>query len=302
MRYTCDELIEHPNPFKMNIDEATQKRFNAIKEIFTHHYNNNSIYQMYCNRHKIIPDDIKSHEDLLYIPLLPSDFFKALSTSGREGDIEKIASVPRDSIVAYFTTSGTTGTQTRYPFDKESIRRTTISNVQINRHIGEIHEDGYLLMLTPPPEESKTGLVQGMYRSVKPILNKDDQINFGVKNGKLDIENIIATLISTNYRPRHLFGPPFMYKEIAEGLIKKREELKLDEESKAFTSGGWKRVKGEVKREELNEMISKAFGIYKENIRDGLGLTDIFSWLLNALTIVNMFLHGCMSQSETQII
>jgi len=280
MKYTFDELIEHPNPFGMDIVGATQKRFEAIKEIFSYHYDNNSLYHKYCNKHKITPDNIKNHEALLFIPLLPSDLFKALSTSGREEDIEKIASVPRSSIVTYFTTSGTTGIPTRYPFDRESIRRTTVSNTQINRHIGEIHEDSYLLMLTPPLEESKTGLIQGMYMSVKPILKKDDQISFGIKNGKLDLENMITTLSSTNYRPRHLFGPPFIYKEIAESLIKKGRELKLEEESKAFISGGWKRVKGEVEREELAKMISRAFGIYKENIRDGLGLTDIFSWLL----------------------
>ena len=280
MRSKSDELIEHPNPFEMNVGEATRKRFEAIKEIFIHHYNSNPLYNKYCNKNKVTPDDIKGHEDLLCISLLPSDFFKALSTSEREEDIEKIASVLPNSVVACFTTSGTTGIPTRYPFDNESIRRTTASNVQINRHIGEIHEGSYLLMLTPLPSETTTGLVRGMYMSVKPILDKEDQIVFGIRDGKLYLENIIATLLTTNYRPRHLFGPPFMYKEIAEGLIRKRKELKLDEESKAFLSGGWKRVKGEVKREQLDEMISNAFGICKENIRDGLGLTDIFSWLL----------------------
>jgi long-chain-fatty-acid---luciferin-component ligase len=280
MRYTWDELIEHPDPFKISIDKAAQMRFETIKEVFTHHYTNNNLYNKYCRKHNITPDDIKSHEDLLYIPLLPSDMFKALSTSEGEDDIEKIASVPRSSIITYFTTSGTTGIPTRYPFDRESIRRTTVSNTRINRYIGEIHEDSYLLMLTPSLEETKTGLVQGMYMAVRPIVKNDDQISFGIKNGKLDLENIITSLSLTDYRPRHLFGPPFVYKEIAEYLIKKGGKLKLEEESKAFMSGGWKRVKGEVRREELDKLIYEAFGVYKENIRDGLGLTDIFSWLL----------------------
>jgi long-chain-fatty-acid---luciferin-component ligase len=280
MKNTFDELIEHPNPFEMSITEATEKRFEGIREMFSYHYDNNSLYRKYCNRHEIAPDDIKNHEDLAYIPLLPSDMFKVLSTSGKEDDIEKIASVPRGSIVTYFTTSGTTGIPTRYPFDRESIRRTTVSNTQINRYIGEINEDSYLLMLTPSLEETKTGLVQGMYMAVRPILKKDDQISFGIKNGKLDLENMITALSLTNYRPRHLFGPPFVYKEIAEYLIKKGNKLKLEERSKAFMSGGWKRVKGEVRREELDKLISEAFGVHEENIRDGLGLTDIFSWLL----------------------
>lgn len=280
MRYKCDELIGHPDPFGMGMAESTQKRFEAIKETFRHHYSNNTIYKKYCDKYGVTPENMRSHEDLLYIPLLPSDFFKEISASGKEEEIKKISSVPQNSIVAYFTTSGTTGIPTKYPFDKDSMRRTTMSNVQINRHIGEINEGSYMLMLTPPPEETTTGLVRGMYMSVKPILNKDDQISFGVRDGKIDTKNILSALNSTDYRPRHLFGPPFVYKKIAEDLIKEGKELKLDEESKAFMSGGWKRIKGEVKREELDEMVSKAFGIYKENIRDGLGLTDIFSWLL----------------------
>lgn len=275
-----DELIGHPNPFGMSIGEANQKRFGATKENFSYQVENNGLYHEYAIAYGITPDKIKSHGDLPFIPLIPSELFKTLSTSGKEEDIERIASIPRSSIAAYFTTSGTTGQPTKYPFDRESIRRTTISNAQINRHIGEFHENSFLLMLTPSLEESRTGLVQGMYMSVKPILKNDDQIRFGIKNGQIDLEHIINTLSSTKYRPRHLFGPPFVYKEIAEGLLKTGREFKLEEESKAFISGGWKRVKGEVKREDLDKVISEVFGIYKENIRDGLGLTDIFSWLL----------------------
>ena len=250
MKNTFDELIKHPNPFEMSIAEASEKRFEGIKEMFSYHYDNNTLYRKYCNKHEIAPADIKNHEDLVYIPLLPSDMFKALSTSGTEDDIEKIASVPRSSIVTYFTTSGTTGIPTRYPFDRESIRRTTVSNILINRYIGEIREDSYLLMLTPSLEETKTGLVQGMYMAVRPILKRDDQISFGIKNGKLDLENIVSALSLTNYRPRHLFGPPFVYKEMAEYLIRKGSKLKLEEESKAFMREGGKESK--EKLEEKN--------------------------------------------------
>ena len=34
MKSVCDELIEHPNPFGMSLDEVTRMRFKAIKEVF----------------------------------------------------------------------------------------------------------------------------------------------------------------------------------------------------------------------------------------------------------------------------
>jgi long-chain-fatty-acid---luciferin-component ligase len=280
MRYKCDDLIEHPNPFEMSLDEVTQKRFEAIKEVFTHHYNNNKLYNKYCRKHNITPDDIKSHEDLLYIPLLPSDFFKVLSTSGKKEDVVKIASVPESDILTYFTTSGTTGIPTRYPFDRDSIRRTIEGGIPIFRDVGEVKSTDYLLMLTPPPQQSDTGLVQGMYRCMKKLLPGDGQIDFAIKDGKLTPEYIIDTLLSSKHKPRHLYGPPFIYNEVADYMIKNSKEINLDETSKAFITGGWKRVKGEVNRRELNKGISKAFDILEENVRDGLGLTDIFSILV----------------------
>jgi long-chain-fatty-acid---luciferin-component ligase len=280
LKLRCDELIEHPNPFGINIAEATQKRFEAVREIFSYHFNNNDLYKKFCRNRNITPDDIKSHGDLLYIPLLPSDFFKALSASKSREDVNRIASVPTDEIVAYFTTSGTTGIPTKYPFDRDSVRRTIDGGTSIFLNVGEMKSADYVLMLTPAPQESDTGLVQGMYQCMKKLLKNDDQIGFAIREKELNPEHVIDTLLSVKHKPRHLYGPPFIYNEVADYIIENRKEMNLDDNSKAFITGGWKRVKGEVNRLELDEKVSRAFGIPTENIRDGLGLTDIFSILV----------------------
>ena len=279
MRLKCDELIEHPDPFGIDVEDATQLRLEAIRETFAYHFDSNRLYGKYCRGHSVTPGDIRNHKDLLRIPLLPSDFFKVLSASANKEDVMKIASVPASDIVTYFTTSGTTGTPTRYPFDKDSVRRTIDGAIPIFRDIGEMKPMDYLLMLTPRPQESDTGLVQGMYLCMKKLLHRSDQIGFGIEDGKLDPEHIIDTL-SAGQKPRHVYGPPFVYSEVADYMLGNGREVSLDETSKAFITGGWKRVKGEVNRSELNKKISQAFGILEENVRDGLGLTDIFSILV----------------------
>jgi long-chain-fatty-acid---luciferin-component ligase len=273
-------LIEHSDPFRMNLEEMKNLRFKAIKDAFIHHYSNNPVYRRFCEKYNVTPEDIRSNEDLLYIPLLPSEFFKELSISKDSESITKISSLPKEKIVTYFTTSGTTGKPSKYPYDRESIERVNRSNVKIFYHVVGMREDDYVLMLSPPSEESLTGLVRGMYMCMKGLLRKEDQIGFAIKGGVLDEEFAINMISSVKGRTRHLYGPPFVYNAIADYALKKGRKVELDKGSKVVTTGGWKKVVGEIKRDELNKKIEKAFGIEKKNIRDGLGLTDIMSILM----------------------
>jgi long-chain-fatty-acid---luciferin-component ligase len=57
--------------------------------------------------------------------------------------------------------------------------------------------------------------------------------------------------------------------------------IKMGKNSKAFTTGGWKGRKEEmIIPKELNQMIKESLGLDEFNIRDGLGLTDIFSIIM----------------------
>jgi long-chain-fatty-acid---luciferin-component ligase len=66
---------------------------------------------------------------------------------------------------------------------------------------------------------------------------------------------------------------------LVEYMDSNNKSTHLDPETRLMTTGGWKRVKGEVPREMFIERTSKAFGISGAQIRDSLGLTDIFTML-----------------------
>jgi len=266
-----------------NPEEVKREKFERIKRNFEWHYRNNPFYREYCklypyisgNKKRITPDDIKKYEDLNNIPLLVSDWFKELSVRGLTDII-----VPENlEIVDYFTTSGTTGEPTKYPFDRESIEETKLMYSYLIEILG-VEKGDKVIFLTPSPEKSSTGLVRGGYMMYSEVVGKDD-IYF-LFDETTEPEKAIDTLreISSNREGKvHLFGPPFAFLELCEYLIKRGEKIEIN--GTAFTSGGWKRYKGgTISKEELEDLISETLGIKKENIRDGLGLTDIMTVLL----------------------
>jgi len=282
-----DRLLEHPNPFRIPVEEANDLRLELIQCAFEHQYKNNRFYREFCDHFKVKPDDIKEFDDITRIPLITSDFFKQISAYG-EKDIYKIISVPPEEIVVYFTTSGTTGKASKYPFDRESLIRLNKSNAKILECIGEIDKEDRFVFLTPDLEHTKTGLVHGMYQSIEIYIGDKkktkDQVFFTIKtdangNRYYDVDGMLRFIDES--MDVHLFGPPFAYKDVAEMLIERGYSLDLKEKRKAFMSGGWKGRKEEmIPRQELESMITEVYGVNENNIRDGLGLTDIFSWLL----------------------
>lgn len=68
--YAPDDLYRIP------LDEAQEMQLTAIRFTFTHHYQNNKFYQAFCKKQGVSPEDIRTSDDLLNIPLIPDTFFK----------------------------------------------------------------------------------------------------------------------------------------------------------------------------------------------------------------------------------
>lgn len=71
-----DALVKPKDIFRIPLPEAEKLQFSCIKHAFIHHYNNNKFYHKFCKQQTIAPDDIKTNQDLLKIPLIPDKFFK----------------------------------------------------------------------------------------------------------------------------------------------------------------------------------------------------------------------------------
>jgi len=270
----------------MDIEEANALRLAAIQGSFEHHYKNNAVYRAFCDKFGVKPDDIRTFDDITKIALITSDFFKQVSAY-KEEDLFKIISIPPEKIVTYFTTSGTTGKPSKYPFDRNSLARLNKSNAQILKCLADISVDDKFMFLTPDLKHTVTGLVHGMYQSIETCIGKEraqEQVRFAQKiddggEAHYQLDDLLNIMAGGGIV--HLFGPPFAYKDIAEMLLKSRQIIKMAEKSKAFMSGGWKgRQDAMITPKELGQLINGAFGIEERNIRDGLGLTDVFSWLL----------------------
>jgi phenylacetate-coenzyme A ligase PaaK-like adenylate-forming protein len=69
-------LVKPKDIFRIPLKEAEKLQYSCIKQAYIHNYNNNRFYHKFCKERAVSPDDIKTNEDLLKIPLLPDKFFK----------------------------------------------------------------------------------------------------------------------------------------------------------------------------------------------------------------------------------
>ncbi len=265
-----EKLLNHPDPYHIPIKELKQLKLKAFKQAITYHFENCPEYREYCKLHNVKPSDIKTYEDLTKIQPIPSDIFR---------DAKKLVlSIPESEIVKVFTTSGTSGTPSRYPFDMENMKRMAPGVAKGFLQVGGV-KGGTIIMLTPSPKESDTGMVQGFHHAMKFLGYPDEKIIYTVRKGKFDPEYVIE-VIEKSEKPQHLFGPPFAFVELVNYLKAKKMTLELDKKSRLLTSGGWKKVKGEISRNEFEDLLSEAFGVEKNQFRDTYGLTDVMSGMV----------------------
>ncbi len=271
MQWEIDNLLKHPEPFTMPETQASELKLRSFKQIFEHHYNHCFEYRDYCDLYKLSPHDIMTLDDLVKIPPIPSEAFR--------GTEKLIMSVPAEKIILVATTSSSTSKNPcRYALDPDTLRRANLTGKHILADIGL--KGGFVAMLTPPPEESDTGMVRGMSHMLRKGLKFGDRMVHAVHGGKVETEKVIRAITTTNHRPVHLNGFPFVYMHFVDYIERQRLDVRLDADSRLITTGGWKTVSGEIPRHELNERIAKAFHVKEDQIRDGYGLTDIYTIIM----------------------
>lgn len=256
--------------FKLAPEELRDMKLKLFKVSFEHHYNNCPEYQRYCDANGVKPEDIQAYEDLEKIQPVPADAF-------RDSD-NLILSIPEKEVKSIFTTSSTTSPNpVRYAISETGDEMMPKINGALWGVGHEFDKTGIgsLFFLAPSPKESDTGLVKGGYLSFRNIGFDDENIYFGVQDGKIDAENLVEQMKNSK-KPIAIYGPPFAYLPFIE-LWKNQGEkplIELSEDARIITTGGWKGVAHDVTKEELIEQISKMFNVHHSQIRDGYGTTD----------------------------
>ena len=169
-----ESLYQPTDIYRIPLDKANKQQMKTIKSAFAHHYNHNPFYHNFCKEHQVTPDDIKTNDDLLKIPLIPDKFFKDYP-EGKEyatwianiftGELPKVVIKQKnptyDEVIDAFYeagiyvtySSGTGGRHTFIPRDKTTFYNAEYalakSIVSMIYPLWKHDSYGYLLMPNP---------------------------------------------------------------------------------------------------------------------------------------------------------
>jgi len=85
-----------------------------LRAIVKHVYQSNAIYRKLLDDHKVAPDDIRTAEDVVKLPMTNKDLLRTSYPM-------KLACVPRDQIVEMHMSSGSTGTPVVMPYTRNDL-------------------------------------------------------------------------------------------------------------------------------------------------------------------------------------
>ncbi len=247
------QLVDKMNNRDLNVFEIrTSDEFPSIAmNIFKHQYQNNKVYQRYCNLLGKSPKGVKEISD---IPFLPIEFFKK----------DKVVS-SINPVEAIFTSSGTTGaiTSKHYVTDisvyEESYRQG------FSYFYGDIQEYCVLALLPSYLERDGSSLIY----MVNDLIERSNHSKSGfyLSNHK-ELSETLMKLDQSGQKVL-LIGVSFALLDLVENYAFNLENTIVME------TGGMKGRRKEVTRNELHYILQKGFGVTE--IHSEYGMTELLS-------------------------
>ena len=231
----------------------TEAEFTSLAlEVFQHQFEHNSVYRSFCDLLYKHPSDIKTIED---IPFLPIQFFKSHTIlSASENDVKKI-----------FTSSGTTGSIT----SKHRIIDLSIYENSFTKGFESVYsatEDYVILALLPSYlERDGSSLIYMVDAMIKQSKHPDS--GFYLDNLS-DLSTIIKQLDAQG-RKVLLIGVSFALLDLVEAYTFNLNNTIIME------TGGMKGRRKELIREELHTILKNGFGVTE--IHSEYGMTELLS-------------------------
>lgn len=231
---------------------STEQEFNDISlEIFRFQYANNDIYKRFVDFLGKKPELVQQFRD---IPFLPIDFFR---------DFKIVTG--KMSIPLLFKSSGTTGmhTSTHFVAEPKLYERSLLKNFKLN--YGEPSQYTIMALLPSYLEREDSSLIY----MVKKLINQsgDEKSGFYLDNLEALSENVQRSILRK--KQVFLIGVSFALLDLADRFPQEMKNTIVME------TGGMKGRRKEVVREELHEVLSKAFGV--PSIQSEYGMTELLS-------------------------
>ena len=219
--------------------------------MFRFQYENNLVYQEFCDFLKVDVQKIKSVEQ---IPFLPIQFFKSHEVVSNKNPIQET-----------FTSSGTTGMSTSkhlvtdVSFYEESYRKG------FSQFYGDIENYVVLALLPSYLERGGSSLIY----MVEDLINKtiNPESGFYLHNH----EELIQKLVQLDQSGQNviLIGVTYALLDLIES-----QKFEL-QNTIIMETGGMKGKRKEMIREELHEQLCKGFGV--KSIHSEYGMTELLS-------------------------
>ena len=231
---------------------SSQKQFEKMTlKVFRFQYENNLVYQEFCDFLKVDKQSVKSLEQ---IPFLPIQFFKSHDVVANTDDIQET-----------FTSSGTTGMITsKHLVTDVSLYEQSYRNA-FSEFYGNIEDYAVLALLPSYLERSGSSLIY----MVKDLIELSNNENSGFFLHNYD--ELIAKLVELDNAGQNviLIGVTYALLDLVE---KQNFQLK---NTIIMETGGMKGKRKEMIREELHEILCTSFRV--QNIHSEYGMTELLS-------------------------
>jgi phenylacetate-coenzyme A ligase PaaK-like adenylate-forming protein len=231
---------------------SSQKQFEKIAlKTFRFQYENNLVYQEFCD---LLKTEVQKVKSLQQIPFLPIQFFKSHQVVSNTNAIE-----------ATFTSSGTTGMNT----SKHLVTNTSIYEESYRKGFSQFYgniEDYVVLALLPSYLERDGSSLIYMVEDLI-ALSKHSDSGFYLHNH----DELITKLLELDQSGQNviLIGVTYALLDLLE---KQQFQLK---NTIIMETGGMKGKRKEMIREELHEQLCAGFGV--SMIHSEYGMTELLS-------------------------
>lgn len=231
---------------------SSKKEFEKITlKVFRYQYENNKVYQSFCNHLKKNPSNVKQ---ISSVPFLPIQFFKT----------DKIVSNSEEAQTV-FTSSGTTGMITSKHYITDVSYYENSYRKAFSQFYGNIEDYCILALLPSYLEREGSSLIHMVDDLIQSSNHPDSGFYLNnleeLSNKIIELENEGQNII--------LIGVTYALLDLIEY---KKFQLK---NTIIMETGGMKGKRKEIVREELHQILCDGFGV--KAIHSEYGMTELLS-------------------------